>query len=70
MYKRPQTAAVIRRTKLALRRETIAHLTTAQLRAIVGGQIETVTCPTGKDVCSGVSQIGPCDPRSLGCTGV
>ncbi len=70
MYKRPQTAAVIRRTKLALRRETIAHLTTAQLRAIAGGFIDTVTCKTAETVCGGVSQIGPCDPKSGGCTGV
>ena len=60
---------MIARRTLALRRETILHLTAGQLRAVVGGQIETLTCPSDEDVCSGVSQVGPCDPNSLTCTG-
>jgi len=65
---RHRSPTLARRT-LALRRETLLHLTTNQLRAVVGGQIETLTCPTGEGVCSGVSQVGPCDPKSLRCTG-
>jgi len=71
MLKTLTQSQALRRSKLRLRGETIAHLTSRQLHAVVGGGQDTllacsVGCPSADDYCP-VSQVGPCDPKSVIC---
>ncbi|MEO7734373.1 MAG: hypothetical protein ABIY55_25680 [Kofleriaceae bacterium] len=76
MYRPIKHTAAIGRTKLSLRRETIAHLATVQLRTVAGGFVETLSCESCGVSCAsceigcGVSQLGRCDPNSGPCTGL
>ncbi len=66
--KRPHA---IRRATLRLHGETIAHLTSRQLHAVVGGVYDTmlectITCASLDD-CP-ISQNGPCDHKTIDCS--
>jgi hypothetical protein len=62
MHKHGLRTPTLRRTKLALRREIVAHLTAAQLRAVAGGEIRR----TLEADCE-LSQLGVCAPNSSQC---
>jgi hypothetical protein len=51
-----------RRTKLALRRETIARLTATQLRVVAGGDLDLT-----RDKDCNLSQLGVCGPNTGQC---